>query len=57
MKRGFTVRMPMPALLTRTSTPPSRSYRPGGVGPVTIAMLLRNTLRAARAADAAASVA
>src|SRR5690242_304524 len=30
---------------------------PGGVGPMTIAMLLRNTLQAARAADAAASVA
>jgi methylenetetrahydrofolate dehydrogenase (NADP+)/methenyltetrahydrofolate cyclohydrolase len=30
---------------------------PGGVGPMTIAMLLRNTLRAAQAADAAASVA
>jgi methylenetetrahydrofolate dehydrogenase (NADP+)/methenyltetrahydrofolate cyclohydrolase len=30
---------------------------PGGVGPMTIAMLLRNTLRAAQAADATASVA
>ena len=30
---------------------------PGGVGPMTIAMLLRNTLQAARAADAAAPVA
>jgi methylenetetrahydrofolate dehydrogenase (NADP+)/methenyltetrahydrofolate cyclohydrolase len=30
---------------------------PGGVGPMTIAMLLRNTLRAAQAADAAAPVA
>ena len=28
---------------------------PGGVGPMTIAMLLRNTLQAARAADAAAT--
>jgi methylenetetrahydrofolate dehydrogenase (NADP+) / methenyltetrahydrofolate cyclohydrolase len=30
---------------------------PGGVGPMTIAMLLRNTLQAARAADAAGAVA
>ncbi|MGZ4312248.1 MAG: bifunctional methylenetetrahydrofolate dehydrogenase/methenyltetrahydrofolate cyclohydrolase, partial [Solirubrobacteraceae bacterium] len=30
---------------------------PGGVGPMTIAMLLRNTLQAARAAEARAPVA